>query len=211
MKNFWMLFLIILLGFDSSNKSFIEGKEYSKVYNKMSDRPPPIIEFFSFLCPYCYDLEKKYNINHYIHKKISKNLIITKYCVNLSNGEFEKQLQKIWAVSVIKKLEKKILIPIFEGIQKKHTITTIPNLINTFLKLTKMNKHDYDFISNSFVVKSFIYKQERIEKFIKLDRVPATIIKGKYIINDMIIQKKSITNFINKYIEIIQFLLNKKL
>lgn len=69
MKKMWILLILILFGFNNHlNTSFVEGKEYNMIYTK-NFKTPNIVEFFSFLCPYCYNLEKKYRINHYIKKK----------------------------------------------------------------------------------------------------------------------------------------------
>jgi len=73
MKKFFIIYLLILLGCSNFKKPFTEGQEYYIIHKEVfkTTQHHTIIEFFSFLCPYCYNLEKKYNINYYIKKKYS--------------------------------------------------------------------------------------------------------------------------------------------
>ncbi|XBC39608.1 MAG: DsbA family protein [Buchnera aphidicola (Chaetogeoica yunlongensis)] len=208
MKKFLVSLILILFEYINLNHAYVFGKDYTTI-NKNFIHKKSIIEFFSFICPYCYNLEKKYNINSNIKKNVSKKIKILKCHVNLLGGEFEKLLTKLWIISVIKKLEKKIFIPIFEGIQKTHTITNLSNLKKTFLKLTHINEKEYHLLMNSSIIKSYIYQQEKLQKLIKLTHVPTILINEKYIINNDIFINKSTKQAIEKYINLVKHLLNK--
>lgn len=201
--------LLFLLGCNTPNKNFIEGKTYYKVHTNVKNIPT-VVEFFSFLCPYCYNLEKAIIMKSNIKTPISKSIKVTKYHVDFIGGKLGKLLTKIWVISKILGLENQILIPIFEDIQIKHHITNLSNLKNTFLKLTHLDNADYEFLKNCFVTKSLLYKQKIIENSIHLNYVPAYLIKGKYLINNEELHKLSNLDYIKNYINIIEFLLQIK-
>ncbi|XBC42159.1 MAG: DsbA family protein [Buchnera aphidicola (Meitanaphis elongallis)] len=208
MKKILIIFMLILFGFHNVDAQMIQEKKYS-ILNKKITNAPQIIEFFSFLCPHCYALEKKYNLDKHIKKQISSSIKIIKYHVNFLGGELGSLLTHIWEMSKIVKLEKKILMPIFEKVQQTKSITNFYTLKNEFLKLTKMNRKEFNFLWNSFVTKSMLYNQNIVQNTINLKYVPSIFINGKYSINSENMNHKSPEILIKEYICIIKFLLKK--
>ncbi|QCI23392.1 DsbA family protein [Buchnera aphidicola] len=208
MKKFLVIFICILFGFQNYDVKITISKKYKAINAKLV-HAPPIIEFFSFLCPHCYYLERNYHLDDHIKNSIPSFIRITKYHVNLLEEEFNNSLTKIWEISKSLGLEKKVIIPIFEKVQITKTITNFFTLKNEFLKLTKIDAKEFDFLWNSFVIKSIIHNQKIIQDTIHLDHVPYTLINGKYTINNENINNKSKKDFIKEYIHILKFLLNE--
>ncbi|XBC44227.1 MAG: DsbA family protein [Buchnera aphidicola (Schlechtendalia peitan)] len=208
MKKILMIIILISSIFNTAHAKTTEQNTYS-ILKKKIENAPQIIEFFSFLCPHCYFLEKKYHLNYHIKKQISNSIKIVRYHVNFLGGELGNLLTHIWEISKMIKLEEKVLIPIFEKVQKTKTIKNFHTLKNEFLKLTNINEKEFQFLWNNFVIKSIIYNQEITQQQINLNYVPCIIINGKYIINNESINYTSLQNTINTYINIIKTLLKK--
>lgn len=98
------------------------------------------MNFFSFFCPYCYELEKMYNIHHLIKSNIDKKITIQNYHVNFLGGELSYTLTKIWIIAQKMKVEDKIIMPIFRGIQENNTINNADDVKSIFLKNTGISQ-----------------------------------------------------------------------
>lgn len=107
-------------------------------------------------------------------------------------------------------IEDKIILPIFEGIQKNHTIYDINSIKNLFKEKLNINKSLFDKFWNSLTIELLIKKQEKNIKKSHLNEIPTMIINGKYNINYSNIEKIFKENFNQKYIELIKFLNKKK-
>ncbi|ANF17147.1 hypothetical protein XW81_01945 [Buchnera aphidicola (Schlechtendalia chinensis)] len=208
MKKFLMISIILILGFKSTFAHSVECEKYS-ILKKEIKNSPPIIEFFSFLCPHCYILEKKYNLDYHIKKSFSNSIKIEKYHVNFLGGELGDSLTHIWEISKMLGVEKKIILTIFEKVQKEKTIQNFVTLKKEFLKLTHITEKEFQFLWNSFVMKSIIYNQNILQNEINLNYVPFMIVNGKYIVKNESINYKSPKIFIAEYINIIKSLLKK--
>ncbi|XBC41644.1 MAG: DsbA family protein [Buchnera aphidicola (Kaburagia rhusicola rhusicola)] len=208
MKKFLILAMLMSFGFCNIDTPIIEKQKYTVLDKKIANAAP-IIEFFSFLCPHCYTLEQKYRLDDHIKNNISNSIKIVKYHVNFLGGELGESLTHIWEMSKMMELDKKILMPIFEKIQQQKTITDVYTLKNEFLKLAKIDEKEFNFLWNSFVVKSMLYNQQIIQNTLKIDRIPSIFINGKYAINNTNISQKSNKDFIKEYVYIVKCLLNK--
>lgn len=135
MKKILIFLYIILFSYTTLAVEFTNTKEYH-IRKKYISNTPKIMQFFSFLCPYCYELEKTYDIRNLIRKKINKNKSIKTYHVNFLGGEFGKILTKTWIIAEQMGVEEKIIIPIFKGIQETHTLNNINHIKNIFLEKT---------------------------------------------------------------------------
>jgi protein dithiol oxidoreductase (disulfide-forming) len=209
MKKILIVLYSIFLSYSALSYEFTNKKEYEIKKRNISD-VPKVMNFFSFFCPYCYELEKIHNIQFLIKNKIDKKIEIQNYHVNFLGGELSKILTKIWIISQQMKVEEKIMMPIFKEIQENNTISNASNIKDVFLKETGISNDEYNKFWNSFTIKILVQKNDNEIKKIQLDHVPSMIINGKYIIDyyklEMIFKK----NFSKKYIELVNFLLFKK-
>ncbi|AYN24649.1 DsbA family protein [Buchnera aphidicola] len=209
MKKILIVLYSIFLSCSALSYEFTNQKEYDIEKRNISN-VPEVMHFFSFFCPYCYELEKTHNIQSLIKNKLNKKTKIQTYHVNFLGGTFSKKLTKIWIIAQQMKVEEKIMIPIFKEIQDNNTVSNISKIKNIFLKKTGINSDQYNQFWNSFTIKTLIKKNDNDIKKIKLNHVPSMIINGKYIIDyyklEMIFKKQ----FSKKYIKLINFLLSKK-
>ncbi|MFP1557867.1 DsbA family protein [Escherichia coli] len=79
-------------------------------------------------------------------------------------------------------VEDKVTVPLFEGVQKTHTI--VQHLISAMYLSTQVLKvNNTDAAWNSFVVKSLVAQQEKAAADVQLRGVPARVVNGKYQLN----------------------------
>ncbi|CAL4324934.1 Thiol:disulfide interchange protein DsbA [Buchnera aphidicola (Protaphis terricola)] len=209
MKQLLIFLFSILFSYNSLSCEFSNKKEYNIRKKNISD-VPEIMNFFSFFCPYCYEIEKNYNIYKLIKKKKNKNINIKTYHVNFLGGKLGKILTKAWIVAEQMGVEDKIIIPIFQGIQETHTIQNVDNIKKIFLKNTSISIKKYNQFWNSFFIKILIQKHNDDIKKAKLNFIPTMLINGKYIIEFSKLEVLFKNNFSKKYIKLINFLLKNK-
>lgn len=209
MKKILIVLYSIFLSYSALSYEFTNKKEYEIKKRNISD-VPKVMNFFSFFCPYCYELEKIHNIQFLIKNKIDKKVEVQNYHVNFLGGEFSKILTKIWIISQQMKVEEKIIMPIFKEIQENNTINNASNIKDIFLKETGISNDEYNKFWNSFSIKILIQKNDNDIKKIQLDHVPNMIINGKYNIDYYKLETIFKKNFSKKYIKLINFLLLKK-
>ncbi|QCI18957.1 DsbA family protein [Buchnera aphidicola] len=209
MKKILIFLFGIIFSYTTLALEFTNSKEYN-IRNKHISKTPNIMRFFSFLCPYCYKLEKIYNIRNLIQKKIDKHISIKTYHVDFLGGELGEILTKTWIIAEQMGVEEKIIMPIFQGIQETHTINNIDNIKTIFLEKTGISIKKYNQFWNSFVIHMLIQKNKNDIKKVQLNYVPTMLINGKYIIEYSKLEMLFKKNFSKKYIQLIKFLLFKK-
>jgi len=166
------------------------------------------MEFFSFFCPYCYELEKIHNIEKLTKKNI-KNITIQTYHVNFLGGEFSNVLTKSWIIAEQMGIEDKIMLPIFKGIQETHTIHNIDNIKKIFKKKASIDENIFDKFWNSITIEFIVQKKNKEIIQSQIDYIPLMLINGKYMVNYSTIENVFKNNFPKKYIQLIQFLIKK--
>jgi len=208
MKKIYILIFGILFGYYVSAHTFIEGKNFYKI--KPSIRTSPkIVVFFSFFCSNCYILEKNYQFSSKI-KTTTLGKYLKYFNADFLNGNLGYSLTKAWSIAIALNIEKKIILPIFLGIQKNHTIYDNNSLKKVFLSASGITSKTYDSFWNSFLITTILLKQIQIIKLIHLKETPTILIKKKYIINNQSILNNSMKNFVIENINLINFI-NKKM
>lgn len=200
-----LLFIILLIMFNLS------AKNYDKLYYTL-EKPifvdsADIIEFFSFYCYHCYKFDSTYY--EIIKEKLPKNIKIDQYHVSLFDEETSRTLTKSWSIAKILDIQDKIKLPFFNMVQnnKYHNINDLKKI---FFKYAKINFDKYDDMNNNLLVKSFFIRQEKLALLVNINSVPTILVKGKYILNLANINNSSVNSFIQEYLELIEFLMNKK-
>ncbi|WWO96929.1 MAG: DsbA family protein [Candidatus Dasytiphilus stammeri] len=192
MKKKFFIFLILLVLFSRKitctfATPWINQNSYVTIVDQPVSGIPNIVEFFSFLCPHCYQLE------YILHDKL-KN----KYHVSWLGGSLGKILTHAWSVAMVLEVEPSIIAPLFEELMKNNHFLSSQDVRRCFMKIG-ISKRDYDAVWNSFLVKCLIVKQEEAEKNIKITFVPTIIVNGQYIL------QKNIYN-IQQYEKILKLL-----
>ncbi|AEO08768.1 thiol:disulfide interchange protein DsbA precursor [Buchnera aphidicola str. Ak (Acyrthosiphon kondoi)] len=209
MKKILIMLCIFVLSCNAYSCEFRNGKEYTTKHKTISNIPN-IIEFFSFFCPYCYEFEKTHNTRYLIKNNIKKNIKTETYHVDFFGGKLSSILTKSWIIAQKIGIEKKIVLPIFKGIQETHTINNIHNIKKIFKKEGGISENKFNDFWNSLTLKILVKKQKKEIKKFNLENVPTMLINGKYVIDYSKIEEIFKDDFSQKYIKLIQFLINKK-
>ncbi|QNS01626.1 MAG: DsbA family protein [Buchnera aphidicola (Pentalonia nigronervosa)] len=204
-----MILCSIILSFNISAHEFTNKQEYTTKHTKIK-HVPKIIELFSFFCPYCYEVQKKYHFSNLINKNLNKNIHIKTYHVNFLGGKLSNVLTKAWIIAQKMKIEDKIMLPMFAGIQKTHTIKNVRHIRELFFKIAGVNINDYNKFWNSLSIKILTKKTNQIVKKCHLYHVPTILINGKYIIDYYRLESIFKNQLPEKYIQLINFLMYKK-
>ncbi|QCI17817.1 thiol:disulfide interchange protein [Buchnera aphidicola (Acyrthosiphon lactucae)] len=209
MKKILIILWTLILSCNVFAYEFKNGKEYT-TKNKIISGIPNITEFFSFFCPYCYEFEKTHNTRYLIKNNIKKNISFQIYHVNFLGGKLSSILTKSWIIAQQIGIEKKIALPIFKGIQETHSINNLNNIKKIFKKEAGVNESTFNSFWNSLTLKILVQKQKKDIKKSHLENIPTMLINGKYLIDYSKIENIFKDNFSQKYINLIQFLINKK-
>lgn len=208
MKKVLFALVGIMLAFGASAASITEGKQYTTL-EKPVNGAPKVVEFFSFLCPHCYDFERTYKINQAVEQNLPSGVKFTRYHVDFLGGDYGPILTQAWAVAIALGVEDKVMDPIFDGIQKAQTIKDSATLKAAFVKAASITPEAYDAAWNSFAVKALVSQQQKAAADFKIDGVPALFINGKYQINNAGLDSSSLPNFSADYVNVTKFLVNK--
>jgi len=209
MKKILVILWILILSCNTFACKFHNGQEYTKK-DKIMPNAPNAMEFFSFFCPYCYEFEKKHDLKYLKKNNFKKNINIEKYHVNFLGRKLSPILTKSWIIAQQMGIEKKIILPIFKGIQETHTINNIDSIKKIFQEEAGINENEFNSFWNSLTLKILVHKKNKEVKESNVNRVPTMLIKGKYIIDYSKIEKIFKNDFSKKYFNLIQFLINKK-
>lgn len=107
-------------------------------------------------------------------------------------------------------IEEKIMMPMFNGVQKTHIINDLNSVKRLFKEKAGVDKNTFNNFWNSITIEILIQKQNKNIKKCELKHVPTMLINGKYIIDYSNIEEIFKDNFSQKYISLIQFLIQKK-
>ncbi|QJC33848.1 thioredoxin domain-containing protein [Enterobacteriaceae endosymbiont of Donacia provostii] len=215
---FSMLFLLLV----TSNNCFayrnppkepfyeVLTKEDQLLYNKEFNNKPVIVEFFSFLCPHCYEFYKNINKKIFINK-IPKNTKIIKIHyskIGQENG-FATLLGYAWVVAKILNVENKVIGPIFDGIHNTNTIHDYKSIKKLFVKVTGITENAFDAAWDSNIAKILFEKDYDLVEKLDINLVPNIFINNKYIINLSSLYAVYKDHFYSHYINLILKLLKK--
>ncbi|QJC38291.1 thioredoxin domain-containing protein [Enterobacteriaceae endosymbiont of Donacia marginata] len=215
---FSMFFLLLITSSNciasekSSKISFYDvlTKEEQKLFIKEFGNKPVIVEFFSFLCPHCYELHKGTNQKILKNKRL-KNVKIVKIHYNQVGQEdgLSTVLGYTWVVAKILNVEDKVIGPIFDGIHKNASIRDYKSIKKIFIKNTGMKGNMFDAAWNSNIAKILFEKQYDLVQKFGINVVPDIYINNKFIINLSELYSSDNYNFYQNYINLIKKLLKK--
>ncbi|QJC29673.1 thioredoxin domain-containing protein [Enterobacteriaceae endosymbiont of Plateumaris pusilla] len=214
---FSSLFFLIFSNICLSSTKFVKNIHYKLIKQSQNIKLIPdskiqITEFFSFLCPHCYDFYNMIHKTNFLNKKFLKNLKIKKYHINnIGNKELSELATYNWSIAIALHVESKVLLPIFEGLQKSHKIYDYFTMRKIFIKSANIDKNIYDAAWNSFIVKALNVKQQELSKTWNITSVPFIIVNNNYHIILDTLDITSSNTFINDYINLVKILLKKKI
>ncbi len=209
MKKIWFMLVGLVLVFNVSATQFTDGQQYVSLPKPVAGEPQAL-EFFSFFCPHCYQFERLYHISDAVKKNLPADTEVTKYHVDFLGGDFGPVVTHAWAVALALGVEDKVTAPIFDGIQKKQTITDAASLRAAFISSAGVTSEQYDAAWNSFAVKALVAQQEKAAADVDLRGVPAMFVNGKYMVNNGGLDTSSMDNFIAEYANVVKFLVSQR-
>ncbi|WWO97312.1 MAG: DsbA family protein [Candidatus Dasytiphilus stammeri] len=189
-KNQLIFLSILLINQIVLATPFINGEHYLTL-NKPITGIPQVIEFFSFLCPHCYQLESVFHQNN-----LKSKFKTVKYHVIFAENEFV--LTQAWSIAIALGIENRVILPIFH-----QTIINNNFFYNDIVKIfinLGISKRDYDYLWNSYTIRLLSFKQQELAQRIRVNTIPTIVIDGKYLIKN-----EAITGFYN-YNKIITYL-----
>ncbi|WWP00624.1 MAG: DsbA family protein [Candidatus Dasytiphilus stammeri] len=211
MKAMLMLIIFIsMISISSISATSLNQEEHYIVLDKPVRSIPKVVEFFSFLCPYCYQFESIYHVSTIVNKDLPKNVKVIRYHVSLVGGSLGRALTQAWSVAIALGVEDKMITPIFDGIFQTKTIHS-PNEIRKIFIDNGINGKDYDAVWNSFMVKFLVFKQEKAVDAVQLHGIPSIVVAGKYLIrqDSMNPQPDSIYSYSQLYANLVKFLIKQ--
>ncbi|WWO98667.1 MAG: DsbA family protein [Candidatus Dasytiphilus stammeri] len=175
---------------------FINGEDYITL-NKPVFGLPPVVEFFSFFCPHCYQFELMFHQN----EKLS-TFKTFKYHVDISKGKI---LTQAWSISIALGIEKSAILPIFETVIRNNLMVSADDVAKVFNNLG-ISMRDYYYLWNSLSVRLLTFKQEQSAKSFPITSVPTIVVDGKYLIKNEAIKGSSIYKKLQQYSKIVNYL-----
>ncbi|VFP81910.1 DsbA family protein [Candidatus Erwinia haradaeae] len=209
MKKIWLVLLGLFWTVNVTASEFINGQHYITL-DKAIPVEAPIVEFFSFYCPHCYQFEQIWPIGDVVRKNLPHPVKIIKYHIGCFGGNMGYALTRAWAIAMVMGLENKVTLPIFHGILYDQTVTDEVSLKKVFMKASGIKSAEYDVAWHGDQVEYLVHKQEKIAEYVGLKGVPTMLIYGKYMINNSELDSRSTEVYLQQYSNLVHFLLTKK-
>ncbi|VFP84147.1 Thiol:disulfide interchange protein DsbA [Candidatus Erwinia haradaeae] len=209
MKNIFFTVVAMVLAYSAFAAPFNDGKQYMTL-TKPITTIPPVLEFFSFYCPHCYEFEKAWYNQDILNGDFGLHGQVVKYHIINFGGDMGQTLSHVWAMARMMGVEKKVMFPIFEGLLINKTIVDSASLKKVFIKSTGIKSEDYDSAWHNPIVLSLLEKQKKISEDINLPGVPVMLINGKYIVTGDGLDRSSINTYIHQYANTVRYLLSKR-
>ncbi|WWO97658.1 MAG: DsbA family protein [Candidatus Dasytiphilus stammeri] len=205
-----LISLIGMIFITSISATSLNKEEHYIILDKPVMNIPKVVEFFSFLCPYCYQFESIYHVSRIVNNELPKHVKLIRYHVSLLGGNLGRALTQAWSVAIALGVEDKMITPIFDGIMNTKSIHYPNDIRNVFID-NGINGKDYDAVLNSFMVKFLVFKQNKAVDTVQLHGIPSIVVAGKYLIlqESMNPTYDSIYSYSQLYANIIKFLIKK--
>lgn len=157
-----------------------EGPDYSVITPALAtDNPAKIevIEFFSYACPHCYDLNPK--ILQWA-KKLPSDVVFKRVPAGF-NPFYQLMAKLYYSLEAIGELER-LDGPVFEAIQVKGIKLVSEKSITEWLVAQNVDARKFSEAWNSFSVSSKIRRADQIIENAKVHAVPSLVVDGCYLV-----------------------------
>ena len=210
MKKIVSLLLALYLPFMAVAADYKEGKQYTKVAEKASNKTE-VREYFSFYCPHCFRFEPFFAT---LKKQLPEGVKFERNHVDFlrfTTPEIQYMLTKALVVAQQLKMEEKLVGALFNYIHvQKATISSEKDIRNIYV-LQGVDGEAFDKLMKSFSVnsqtKQMKKNQDEMTRKRALTGVPAIIVNGKYRVNNDALDKE---NFEQDYKNLVTYLLSLK-
>lgn len=206
MSKIYYVLTLLIVSFNIMASIPIEGKEYSKI-DEVVTNSPDVVLFFSFYCQPCMVMEEVYNVSERINSTLPMNTKVEKIHVS-QMGPLGVSLTEAWSVAKVLGVEMKVEKPLFDAVQVKKQVKTESDIRQVFIN-SGVSPEKYDAAMKSFVVNSLTQKQIKAVEEYSVSRTPTYYVKGKYVVNTNVIDSSDINDYANKLAGIVDFLIGE--
>ncbi len=202
--------MALLLPFMVSAADYQEGKQYTQISEKISNKSE-VREYFSFYCQHCFRFEP---FMAQVKKELPNGTKFERNHVDFlraASPEIQFMLSKSVVVAQQLKMEKKLVNAMFNYIHVQRAMFSSEKDIRNVFVLNGADGEKFDKLMKSFSVNSQAKKmkkyQEELTKKRVLSSVPTIVVNGKYRINTKELDKN---DFENDYKKLVMHLLTLK-
>ncbi|MBM7071202.1 thiol:disulfide interchange protein DsbA/DsbL [Shewanella sp. 202IG2-18] len=155
-----------------------EGVHYSVINQGPKTKTPEIKEYFSFLCPHCFQFYL--NVLPKLEKQLPKGVKFTQSHVDFLGGDIGKDLTRAFAIAELLNVKHKIEGALFNDIHvKRQRILGMKDIRKIFIA-SGVDAKEFDSVVNSFAVNARVAQMARDAKDDQINGVPELVINGKY-------------------------------
>ena len=155
-----------------------EGVHYAVINQGPKAQQLEIKEYFSFLCPHCFQFYL--NVLPKLEKHLPKGVKFTQSHVDFLGGQTGKDLSRAFAVAELLNVKDKMDKVLFDTIHvKRQRIVNLSDIRKLFVA-NGVDGKEFDSVVNSFAVNARVAKMARDAKDDQINGVPELVINGKY-------------------------------
>lgn len=161
-----------------AGSKFKEGKDYAAISGAKGIKTPEVIEFFSYTCGHCYNMEgflQKWKPSKPEDVKFVRIPVFMKQVGHLTQGYYAAEV-----LGVLDKIHMEIF---HQWHRDKKIIRTKKDLYPIFEK-AGVSKEDFEKAYNSFAVASKVQYAKKMAKDMKVTSFPKFVINQKYEVKD---------------------------
>lgn len=173
----WIIAIVLLFPLTVVADAFVEGKDYMAITNSETNPPAPrsLVEFFSFGCPWCYQLEPA--LRQWLEN--NKDIQFSRVPV-VFNKDWELFAKAYYAANLLH-ISDKMDNALFVAIQKdKKTLTSNTAMIDFFTEQGVSKDIAVSAFNHSTLVTMKIKESNRLMSAFRIQAVPAFVINNKY-------------------------------
>lgn len=159
---------------------------YSTLPTPIKGTPPPVIVFFSFLDETSYQWTTVDHVTQNIRRSLPAGTEVHRFHVssyNKSGGHFGHELTHAWAVASHLHVDDKIVIPLFEKVQREKVVVDLEGIREIFWRDAGVDKVRFDRAwVDPTVIAEKKYQDELAQK-VPSDKLPCIVIAGQRVIH----------------------------
>lgn len=164
----------------SAPPAFQEGKDYAKLATTVpvaTPGQPEVIEFFSYRCPHCYQLEQ--SAEDWLKRKPSTVTFVRIPIYVGYQPNYESAARAYYAAEALGVLAK-IHQPLFKAIQQERRALDTPEELAAFFAEQGVNADDFLKAYKSFQTETQLRRGAQLAQRYGVRGVPAVMVNGQY-------------------------------
>lgn len=172
--------LLLLLAMAPLQAAITEGRDYTRLPTPQRPDTPgkiEVIEFFSYGCPHCYELQpliEKWEAG------LPKDVVFKRVAVGFGREMWENLGKAFYAFSDMKVLPK-VDDAIFAAVHKQRLPLQDEKSITAWAAKQGIDPAKFTAAYNSFSVNSHVTQSERMVESYQVASVPSLVVGGKYV------------------------------